>query len=80
MLLGILIVAAALGVGAMVVRTEFAHPPSPAISTNSSAGALNSRWLNQERQAEQKSERQGIEAACTALRKMGKTDKDCPPQ
>jgi len=80
MLLGILIAASALGVGAVIVRTEFAHQPSPTISTNPTAGTPSSRWLNQQRQAEHRSEQQGIEAACAALRKMGKTDKDCPPQ
>jgi len=80
MLLAVLIAAAALGIGVIVVRTEFAHAPSPAINAPSSAGAPSSRWLNQQQEAEQKSEQQGIEAACAALRKMGKTDKDCPPQ
>ena len=80
MLLGILIAAAVLGVGAVVVHTEFARQSTPAVSTNPSASAPSSRWLKQQQQAEQKSEQQGIEAACAALRKMGQTDKNCPPQ
>ena len=78
MLLGVLIAAAALGVGAVVVHIEFARPSTP--GTNPSTSAATSRWLKQQQQAEQKSEQQGIEAACAALRKMGQTDKNCPPQ
>jgi hypothetical protein len=78
MLLGVLIAAAALGVGAVVVHIEFARQSTPGI--NPSTSAPTSRWMKQQQQAEQKSEQEGIEAACAALRKMGQTDKNCPPQ
>ena len=81
MLLGIFIAIAALGIGIAVIHAELAYQPSSAVvGTNSPDAVPSSRWLNQQRRAEQKSEQQGIEAACAALRKMGKTDKDCPSQ
>jgi hypothetical protein len=75
-LLSSLIAVAFLGVGGMVIRSELAADAT----TNKpvSATGLNGDQAAQ-RQAEQKSEQQAIDSACTALRKMGGTNKNCPP-
>jgi hypothetical protein len=76
---GLLIIIAALGVGAVVIRTEF-NRPTPPISTSRPAGSpSNMTALHEQQRAEQKSEQEAIKANCAALRKMGAINKNCPP-
>ena len=75
-LFGILIVAALLAVGAIVIRAELIWHPDVsktiAVSTSAKDQAA-------QQQAEQQSEQQAIDSACAALRKMGGANKNCPP-
>ena len=76
---GLLIVIAVLGVGAIVIRTEFISRTSP-INISSPAGSpSNTTALQDQERAEQKSEQEAIKANCAALRKMGDVNKNCPP-
>lgn len=75
-LLGILIVAALLGVGGIVIRAELIGRPD--VSNAITISTLAKEQAAQKR-AEQKSEQQGIDSACAALRKMGGVNKNCPP-
>jgi hypothetical protein len=75
---GLLIVIAALGVGAIVIRTEFISR-TPPINVSKPAGSPSSvTALQEQERAEQKSEQEAIKANCAALRKMGAVNKNCP--
>ena len=77
-LVGLLIVIAALGVGAILVRTEFISR-TPPINVSTPAGSpSNTTALQEQQRAEQKSEQEAIKANCEALRKMGAVNKNCP--
>ena len=70
----ILIAIAVLGASGIVIRNELStHIASVTSASQSSQSAT-------QKQAEQQSEQQAIDAACEALRKMGKTNKNCPPK
>jgi uncharacterized protein HemX len=73
-LIFILIAVAALGAGVFVIRSQFSERIA-----NVSAVKQRSQPTVQKR-AEQESEQQAIDAACAALQKIGKTNKNCPPQ
>ena len=75
-LLGIFIAIASLGVGAIVVRTEFSRPP--AISATKTLGAAPNGSLAAQERAEKQNGQEGLEHACAALRKLGATNKVCP--
>jgi hypothetical protein len=75
-LLGSLTAVAFLGVAGMVIRSELSV--DAAASKPVSATGLNGDQDAQQK-AEQKSEQQAIDSACAALRKMGGTNKNCPP-
>jgi len=80
MFLGVLLAIAVLGVGALVLKSEFSPKISSAVGDGIPASGSETGSLDQQQQAERKSEDQAIGSACAALRQMGKTDKDCPPQ
>lgn len=69
---------AILGAGAVVVTNQ--HLPSHPLPQDAKSSAADKAWLDQQKKAEEQSERQGIDAACAALHKMGRTDRDCPPE
>ena len=75
-LLAIVIAITSLGVGAMVVRTEFAHPPT--ISATQAVGASPTDGQAAQERAEKRNEQEGLEHACAALKKLGATNKVCP--
>lgn len=75
-LLAIVIAIASLGAGAMIARTEFAHP-SAIRATKVVGAAPNDGQAAQER-AEKRNEQEGLEHACAALKKLWATNKVCP--
>ena len=77
-IIGLLIVIAALGVGAIAMRTEFTGRTPPVAISEPAGSASSITALQQQRNAEQKSEEEAIKANCIALRKMGATNKNCP--
>ena len=76
---GLLIVIVALGVGAIVMRTELIGR-APPIDISKPAGSASSTALRQQERAEKKSEQEAIKANCVALRKMDAINKNCPPK
>jgi hypothetical protein len=77
--IGLLILVAALGVGAVVIRTEFISPATPISTSRPPGSPSNMTALHEQQRAEQKSEQEAIKANCAALRKMGAINKNCPP-
>lgn len=74
-LFGAVIAAAFLGVSGIVIHSELA---GDSIAGRPAAATAVKGDQAAQRQAEQKSEQQAIDSACTALRKMGGTNKNCP--
>ena len=75
-LLAIVIAIASLAMGAMVARTEFAHPS--AISATKAVGAPPNNSQAAQERAEKRNEQEGLEHECAALKKLGATNKVCP--
>ena len=74
---GLLILVVAFAVGAFFVRALFAGRNAVVHGTKTVVAAP-SHSATEEQRAEQKSERQAIEADCAALRKLGTNNKYCP--
>jgi hypothetical protein len=74
-LLVLLSAVVALGIGAIVVRAEFAG--NVPLGANSVSSRLATHDLTAQQRAERRSEQEAIKADCAALRKMGTTDKLC---
>lgn len=78
-LLVILIAVATFGVGAIAVRVNFSEHSRIAGGREDAVMAPNNDRLTQQERAEKKSVQQTIDSDCAALRKMGATNKNCPP-
>ena len=74
----LLIVIAALGVGAIIVRTEFSSRTAPINVSKPADSPSSMTGLQEQERAEQESEQEAIKANCAALRKMGAVNKNCP--
>ncbi len=79
-LLCVLVAIVALGVGTIVVQTEFVGKTSAMDRERTAIVVPNNSISRQQQQAEQKSEQQAIRADCAALRKMGATMNACTHQ
>ncbi len=75
----ILIAVATFGVGAIAVRVIFPEHFRIASGRKDAVIAPNNDRLTQRERSEKKSVQQTIDSDCAALRKMGATNKNCPP-
>jgi len=82
-LIGILVVLAAVGVGMVVADVEFVGNTSP-VDSGKTVNAPEKHWLKQQYQAQQsatqRSATETIQQDCAAVRKLGASNPNCPPQ